>query len=498
MPKNIIEPLKKLDNSYKWLRRDRRPFFALCNNSLTITKRFLYKITLLWYTLTKYSAFLHRFQGEFMQRFFIRGGRPLVGEVQISGAKNAALGILAAAVMADEDVIIRNLPDVSDVNIMLEAIAGTGAVVKRLDRHEVLLNGSTILSHVVDNSYIRKMRAGYYMLGAFLGKYHSARVALPGGCPIGVRPIDQHRKGFEALGAMTSIENNMICVEASELKGAYVYFDSVSVGATINVMMASVFAEGRTVLENAAKEPHVVDVANFLNSMGAHIKGAGTDVIRIDGVKKLHGSDYTVIPDQIEAGTFMAAAAATRGDVLVRNVIPKHLESISGKLREIGCTVEVYDDAVRVLVNRELHSVRVKTLPYPGFPTDMQPQITVVLSTAKGTSTVNETIFENRFKYVDELMRMGTNSTVEHGSIAVIDGVKGLKGAQLVATDLRAGAALVIAALAADGDSVVDDIEFILRGYEDFERKLRALGGDIVMGDDEREAKKFFLKANAV
>ena len=440
----------------------------------------------------------HRATGGVMQQFVIRGGRPLVGEVQISGAKNAALGILAAAIMADEDVIVRNLPDVSDVNTLLEAIAGTGAVVKRLSRHEVLLNGSTIRSFVVDNSYIRKMRAGYYMLGAFLSKYHSAKVALPGGCTIGLRPIDQHRKGFEALGASTYIENSMICVEASELSGAYVYFDSVSVGATINVMMAAVFAEGRTVLENSAKEPHVVDVANFLNSMGAHIKGAGTDVIRIDGVKKLHGTDYTVIPDQIEAGTFMAAAAATHGDVLVRNVIPKHLESISGKLREIGCTVEEYDDAVRVLVTKPLRPVRIKTLPYPGFPTDMQPQITVLLSTVKGTSTVNETIFENRFKYVDELKRMGTNITVENGNLAVIDGVDGLKGAQLEAPDLRAGAALVIAALAAEGDSVIDDIKYILRGYEDFERKLQELGGAIKLVDSELEAKKFFLMANAV
>ena len=433
-----------------------------------------------------------------MQQFVIRGGTPLVGEVHISGAKNAALGILAAAVMADEDVIIRNLPDVSDVDILLQAIEGTGATVKRLSRHEVLLNGSTIRSFIVDNSYIRKMRAGYYMLGAFLSKYHSAMVALPGGCTIGSRPIDQHLKGFEALGATTSIENSMVRVEASELTGANVYFDSVTVGATINVMMAAVFAEGRTVLENAAKEPHVVDVANFLNSMGAHIKGAGTDVIRIDGVKKLHGSDYTVIPDQIEAGTFMAAAAATRGDVLVRNVIPKHLESISGKLREIGCTVVNYDDAVRVSVEKPLRAVRVRTLPYPGFPTDMQPQITVVLSTARGTSTVSETIFENRFKYVDELKRMGTEITVEHGTIAVIDGVEKLKGAQLVAPDLRAGAALVIAALAADGDSVVDDINYILRGYEDFEIKLQGLGAQIKMVDSEKEAKKFFMKAHAV
>ena len=345
-----------------------------------------------------------------MMEFVVKGGTPLHGETAIAGAKNAALGLLAASIMADEDVFVRNIPDVSDVNTLLEAIADTGAKVKRLSRHEVLMNGRSIRSYVVNNRYIRRMRAGYYMLGALLGKYHYAEVALPGGCTIGSRPIDQHLKGFEALGAKTSIRNSMVLVEASELQGANIYFDTVTVGATINVMMAAVYAKGRTVLENAAREPHVVDVANFLNSMGARIKGAGTDVIRIDGVEKLHGTDYSVIPDQIEAGTFMAAAAATRGNVLVKNVIPKHLECISQKLREIGCEVQEYDDSVRVIAeNRPLRSAKIKTLPYPGFPTDMQPQIAVVLATANGTSTVNETIFENRFKYVDELNRMGTH-----------------------------------------------------------------------------------------
>ncbi len=429
-----------------------------------------------------------------MEQFVVKGGKPLTGEVAISGAKNAALGILAAAAMADEDVIIRNLPDVSDVNILLDAIADTGAVVKRIDRHDVLVNGSTITSRVVDNSYIRKMRAGYYMLGAFLGKYHTAEVALPGGCTIGSRPIDQHLKGFEALGADTGIKNSMVCVNAPQLKGAHIFFDTVTVGATINVMLAAVFAEGRTTLENVAKEPHVVDVANFLNSMGARIRGAGTDIIRIDGVSSLHGTDYTVIPDQIEAGTFLAAAAATGGDVTVRNVIPKHLECITSKLREIGCRVEEYDDAVRVYCSRPLKCAKVKTLPYPGFPTDMPPQMAVVLSLAGGISTVTETIFENRFKYVDELNRMGTDISVE-GNVAIISGVHELKGAQLVAPDLRAGAALVTAALAAKGNSVVDDVQYILRGYEDFVGKLQGLGGMIETVNSDEDARKFFLRA---
>ena len=432
-----------------------------------------------------------------MEQFAIRGGRPLVGEVTISGAKNAALGLLAAGIMADEDVIIRNLPDVSDINILAEAIRDTGAGVKRTDRHEIVLNGSTVRSYIVDNSYIRKMRAGYYLLGALLGKYHYAEVALPGGCTIGQRPIDQHLKGFEALGAKTSIRNSMICVSADHLTGANIYFDCSSVGATINVMMAAVFAKGRTVLENVAKEPHVVDAANFLNSMGARIKGAGTDVIRIDGVEKLHGTDYTVIPDQIEAGTFMAAAAATKGDLIIRNVIPKHMECISSKLREIGCVIEDYDDAIRVSAAECMKPARIKTMPYPGFPTDMQPQIAVVLSTVPGTSYITETIFENRFKYVDELRRMGAEISVE-GNRAVVSGVNELKGALLSAPDLRAGAALVIAALAAQGDSVIDDVQYILRGYEDFVEKLKGIGGRIETVDSEEEAQKFFLKTGMV
>ena len=421
-------------------------------------------------------------------QFRIQGGRPLIGEVEISGAKNAALGILAASIMADEDVFIRNLPDVSDVRMLLSAIKGTGATAEQLNEHEVRMNGSSIRNYVVDDYYIRKMRAGYYMLGALLGKYHYAEVAMPGGCTIGSRPIDQHLKGFEALGARTKIENSMVFVEAKELTGAHVFFDSVSVGATINVMMAATFANGRTVLENVAKEPHVVDVANFLNSMGARIKGAGTDKIRIEGVTSLHGSDYTVIPDQIEAGTFMALAAATKGDILVRNVIPKHLECISSKLEEIGCRIREYDDAVRVTAGENLHPTRIKTLPYPGFPTDMQPQISVVLSLANGTSVVTETIFENRFKYVDELKRMGATITVE-GNVAIIKGGS-LKGAKTLAPDLRAGAALVIAALAADGESVVGDVHYILRGYEKFKEKLQKLGAKIEAGTSRNAVEK--------
>ena len=427
-----------------------------------------------------------------MEQFAIRGGRPLNGEVSVSGAKNAALGILAASVMANEDVIVRNLPDVSDVRTLLAAIKGTGAKVEHLNDHDVVVNGSSITGYVVDDCFIRKMRAGYYLLGALLGKYHYAEVAMPGGCTIGNRPIDQHLKGFEALGAHTRVENSMISVDAETLTGAHIYFDGVSVGATINVMMAATLANGRTVLENVAKEPHVVDVANFLNSMGAKIKGAGTDVIRIDGVARLHRSDYTVIPDQIEAGTFMTLAAATRGDILVKNVIPKHLECIGSKLREIGCQIREYDDAVRVVGPRTIRPTRVKTLPYPGFPTDLQPQISVVLSLSSGTSVVTETIFDNRFKYVDELKRMNANISVE-GNAAIVRGVEKLKGARVMAPDLRAGAALVIAALAAEGDSIVGDVHYILRGYENFREKLQSLGACITTVESGEEAKKFFL-----
>ncbi len=428
-----------------------------------------------------------------MEQYIIKGGNPLVGEVEIGGAKNAALAILAAAIMTDETVLIDNLPDVNDVNVMLEAISGIGAMVQRIDRHTVKINGSTIGDFNIEYDYIKKIRASYYLLGALLGKYKKAEVALPGGCNIGSRPIDQHLKGFRALGADVDIEHGKIVAEAEHLRGTHLYFDVVSVGATINVMMTAATAEGLTIMENVAKEPHVVDVANFLNSMGANIRGAGTDVIKIRGVKSLHKSEYSIIPDQIEAGTFMFAAAATKGDVTVMNVIPKHLDATISKLVDIGCEVEEFDDAVRVVAKGRLRSTQVKTLPYPGYPTDMQPQIGVVLALAKGTSTITESIFENRFKYLGELARMGAVVKVE-GNSATIEGVERFSGARVSAPDLRAGAALCIAGLAAEGITIVDDIVYIQRGYERFEEKLRSLGGVIEKVSSEKEIQKFRLK----
>ena len=428
-----------------------------------------------------------------MEQYAIKGGNPLVGEVEIGGAKNAALAILAASLMTDETVLVENMPDVRDTNVLLQAMQSIGVMVERIDRHTVKLNGSQIHKLVIEDDYIKKIRASYYLLGALLGKYKQADVSLPGGCNIGLRPIDQHINGFRALGAKVSIEHGLIITKADKLMGNHIYMDVVSVGATINLMMASVMAEGQTIIENAAKEPHVVDLANFLNSMGASIKGAGTDVIRIKGVAKLHGTEYAIIPDQIEAGTFMFAAAVTKGDVTVKNVIPKHLESISAKLLEIGCEVKESDDEVRVVASKALTHTHVKTLPYPGFPTDMQPQIAVALALASGTSIVTESIFENRFKYVDELTKMGANIKVE-GNTAIIDGVNRYTGAGITAPDLRAGAALVLAALAAEGFSTVDDIHFIERGYEDFPEKLQSLGGIIEKVDSEQALQKFKLK----
>ena len=428
-----------------------------------------------------------------MEQYAIKGGNPLVGEVEIGGAKNAALAILAAAAMTEETVVIENVPDLRDTAAMLEAMESIGIRIEKLDRHTVKINAGMIESLVVEDDSIKKIRASYYFLGALLGKFKKAEVALPGGCNIGLRPIDQHIKGFRALGADVRIERGLVITEADRLTGSHIYLDVATVGATINIMMAAAMAEGQTIIENAAKEPHVVDVANFLNRMGASIKGAGTDVIRIKGVKALHGTEYAIIPDQIEAGTFMFAAAVTRGDVTVKNVIPKHLESISAKLIEIGCEVEESDDAVRVVASKPLTHTHVKTLPYPGFPTDMQPQITVALGLSKGTSIVTESIFENRFKYVDELTRMGANIKVESNT-AIIDGVQKYTGASLTAPDLRAGAALVTAALAAEGVSTIDDIKFIERGYEDFPEKLQSLGAQIEKVVTERELQKFRLK----
>ncbi len=432
-----------------------------------------------------------------MEQYIIKGGNPLEGEVVIGGAKNAALGILAAAVMTDGDCHIDNVPDVNDTNILLKAMEGIGAKVIRKNKNEVIISGKDIDGSgelCVDNKYIRRMRASYYLVGALLGKYKKARVALPGGCNIGTRPIDQHIKGFEELGAKVEIEGGMIVAEAKHLKGAKITFDVVSVGATINVMMAAALAEGDTILENAAREPHVVDVANFLNRMGAHIRNAGTETIRIRGVKSFSKDiDYSIIPDQIEAGTFMVAAAATKGDVLVKNVIPAHLHVISSKLIDMGAEIIESDDAVRVIGGKKrLKAVNVKTQPYPGFPTDMQPQLAVAMALAEGTSRITEDIFENRFIYADELNKMGAKICVER-SVALINGVEKFTGATVTTPDLRAGAALVIAALAAEGNSVVEDIIYIQRGYERFDEKIRGLGGmiELVDGDDPNSSKVY-------
>ncbi|MBQ9991524.1 MAG: UDP-N-acetylglucosamine 1-carboxyvinyltransferase, partial [Lachnospiraceae bacterium] len=389
--------------------------------------------------------------------------------------------------------LIENVPDVRDTNALMQAMESIGVIIEKIDRHTVKINSSQIHVHAIADDFIKKIRASYYLIGALLGKYKKAEVVLPGGCNIGSRPIDQHIKGWKALGTRVDIAHGLISAQAEQLKGSHIYMDVVSVGATINVMMAAVMAEGQTIIENAAKEPHVVDLANFLNSMGANIKGAGTDVIRIKGVTSLHKTEYTIIPDQIEAGTFMFAAAVTKGDITVKNVIPKHLESISAKLTEIGCEVEESDDAVRVVASKPLNHTHVKTLPYPGFPTDMQPQMAVALGLSQGTSIVTESIFENRFRYVDELTRMGANIKVE-GNTAIINGVGRYTGASLTAPDLRAGAALVLAGLAAEGFTMVDEIQYVQRGYEDFELKLQSLGAQIERVETEREIQKFKLK----
>ena len=428
-----------------------------------------------------------------MEQYVIKGGSPLVGEVEIGGAKNAALAILAASIMTDETVTIDNLPDVRDINALLQAMGDIGAIIDRVDAHTVKVNGSFVKDIPVDYDSMKKIRASYYLLGSLLGKYKRAEVTLPGGCNIGSRPMDLHIKGFRSLGAHVEIRNGAVAAEAERLIGSHIYLDKVSVGATINIMMAAAMAEGKTTIENAAKEPQVVDVAHFLNSMGANIRGAGTDVIRIVGVEKLHKTEYSVIPDQIEAGTFMFAAAATKGDVTVKNVIPKHLEATTAKLLEAGCEVEEFDDAVRVVASKPLRHTQVTTLPYPGFPTDMQPQMSVVLGIAQGTSTVTESIFENRFKYVDELTRMGADIKVE-SNIAIINGVKNFTGARVSAPDLRAGAALVIAGLSAQGVTIIDDIHYIQRGYEAFEEKLEGLGAQIQRVNTEKEIQKFQFK----
>ncbi len=415
-----------------------------------------------------------------MDRLVINGGNTLVGEININGAKNAAVAILPAAILASEGVsVIDNIPNIEDVNCIEKILKYLGCKIKRdINSNSITIDSKTITTTNANIEDVRRMRASYYFLGALLSRFKKARVELPGGCPIGIRPIDQHIKGFEALGAKVTIEHGAVNIEAPRLVGTSIYFDVVSVGATINVMIAATLAEGITMLENSAKEPHVVDVANFLNSMGANIKGAGTDLIKITGVEKLHGCDYSVIPDQIEAGTFMIAAAACGGEVVVNNVIPKHLESISAKLLEMGAEVIEHDDAITVKSNGKLKGVNIKTLPYPGFPTDVQQPMNSLLTVARGRSIINESIWESRFKHVDELKKMGANIKVE-GRIAIIDGVENLTGAHVKATDLRAGAAMVIAGLIAEGTTVVEGIEHIDRGYPHIENKFKALGANI-------------------
>ncbi len=415
----------------------------------------------------------------YLEKFIIKGGRRLHGEVEISGAKNAAVAIIPAVILSDEPCVLENVPDISDVSISLRILYEMGADVKFLSKNVVRIDATGIDEPIVPYEMAKHMRASYYFLGTLLGKCRRARVAMPGGCYLGDRPIDQHLKAFTSLGATCVLDHGMIDIQAEQLMGSQIYFDMVTVGATINTMLAAVKAAGMTVIENAAKEPHIVDLANFLNSMGADIMGAGTDVIKIRGVKRLKGTTYAIIPDQIEAGTFMVAAAATKGDVLIKNIIPKHLESITAKLAKIGVNVEEFDDSIRISVDGPLVKTSVKTMPHPGFPTDMQPQISTLLCLAEGTSIVTEGIFDNRFRYVDELRRMGADISVD-GKVAVIEGVGSLMGAPVTAPDLRAGAALVIAGLAAKGVTEIEDIYHIERGYENFEKKLRALGADIV------------------
>ncbi|MEG0911031.1 MAG: UDP-N-acetylglucosamine 1-carboxyvinyltransferase [Ruthenibacterium sp.] len=413
-----------------------------------------------------------------MEKFVIHGGKPLIGEVNISGAKNAAVAILPATILAAGKCIIENLPNISDVAASIEILSVMGAQVRMLDKHTLEIDTSRLALTSVPNELSRAMRASYYFLGALLGRFGEATVAMPGGCNLGPRPIDQHLKAFVSLGAKDSVEYGMISVSADKLSGSHVFFDTVSVGATINAMLAAVKAEGRTVLENVAKEPHIVDVANFLNTMGADVRGAGTDVIKIRGVKQMHGCSYSIIPDQIEAGSYMVAATLTGGNVLIKNVIPKHLEPITSKLEKAGATIEEFDDSLRISRQGDLLPLNIKTMPHPGFPTDMQPLMTVMLTMARGTSIVTEGIWENRFRYVDELARMGASIQVD-GRVAVIEGVPELLAAPVRAADLRAGAALVVAALAANGTSEIDEIAHIERGYEDIVSKLQGLGADV-------------------
>jgi len=425
-----------------------------------------------------------------LKQIVINGGKKLHGTVRISGAKNAAVAIIPAVILSDGVCRIENIPNIMDVNLIANILHEMGARINRINKTTLEIDPTYIRRPVADYDIVRRMRASSYLLGALLGKFSRAEVALPGGCDFGVRPIDQHLKGFGVLGAEYSVIGGMVNVKAKNLTGGHVYLDVVSVGATVNIMLAAVRAEGRTIIENAAKEPHIVDLANFLNSMGADIRGAGTDVIKINGVKHLHGTTYSIIPDQIEAGTYMVAAAATDGDVLITNVITKHLEPITAKMREMGIEIIENEDSVRVRRSGELRRCNVKTQPHPGFPTDMQPQIAVLLSIAQGTSIVTEAVWDNRFRYVEELKRMGAVISVD-GKVAVIEGVKELNGAPVKATDLRAGAAMVIAALSASGTTHIEDIEHIERGYEDIVEKLSALGADIrIVYTDDNVAQR--------
>lgn len=417
-----------------------------------------------------------------MEKYIITGGKPLHGEVTISGAKNAAVAILPATVLAGGVCTLENIPDISDIGYEIDILRRMGARVRRLSSSSLEIDTTDVNTTEVPLELGAKFRASYYFIGSLLSKFGRANVPMPGGCNLGARPIDQHLKAFTALGARYDLDYAMINVESENLVGAHVFFDTASVGATINAMLASVMADGTTILENVAKEPHIVDVANFLNTMGADVRGAGTDVIKIRGVKVMHGADYAIIPDQIEAGTFMVAAAATRGDIVIKNVIPKHLESITSKLRVIGANVEEFDDYVHVTGAKEYQATNIKTMPHPGFPTDMQSIIGVLLCLAKGTSIITESIWDSRFKYCDELIKMGANIHVE-GKVAVFEGVEKLRPAPVVATDLRAGAALVVAALCAEGQSEISEISHVERGYVDIVKKIRALGGNIVKVD---------------
>ncbi len=413
-----------------------------------------------------------------MDKLVISGGKKLKGRVVISGAKNAAVAILPAAALCDEVCRIENVPNISDINLMCRILSDMGVNTKMINNNTIEIDPTHMISTSAPHGLMKNMRASSYLLGVLLGKFGEANVCLPGGCDFGVRPIDQHLKGFSALGAECNLDGGIISVRADKLVGAHIYLDVVSVGATINTMLAAVKADGLTVLENAAKEPHIVDLANFLNCMGADILGAGTDVIKIRGVKRLKGTTYSIIPDQIEAGTYMAIAAATKGDVIIENIIPKHLESITAKLDEMGVELNIEDDAIRVRCNSRVKSCNIKTMPHPGFPTDMQPQITALLSMADGTSMINEAVWDNRFRYIDELRRMGANISVD-SRIAVVNGVDKLKGAPVKAVDLRAGAALILAGLCAEGETSIESIHHIERGYENIIEKLQNIGADI-------------------